>query len=189
MEQLATHWDVIVLGTGLKECILSGLLSVEGKRVLHLDRNSYYGGASASLTLDQLYARFRGAHASPQEGLGPSREYNVDLVPKFIMAHGNLVKALVHTDVTKYLEFKAIEGAHVLSQGQVHKVPATDAEALASGLFGWVGIFEKRRARAFFLYVQHYRIEDPKTWGNFRRDLRSVTMAELYAFFALDQVR
>ena len=27
------EYDVIVLGTGLKECILSGLLSVDGKKV------------------------------------------------------------------------------------------------------------------------------------------------------------
>ena len=28
-------YDAIVLGTGLKECILSGLLSVSGKKVRH----------------------------------------------------------------------------------------------------------------------------------------------------------
>jgi len=37
-------YDVIVWGTGLKECILSGLLSMNGKKVLHIDRNPYYGG-------------------------------------------------------------------------------------------------------------------------------------------------
>ena len=46
--------QVIVLGTGLTECILSGLLSVEGKKVLHMDRNDYYGGDSASLNLSQV---------------------------------------------------------------------------------------------------------------------------------------
>ena len=51
-------WDAIVLGTGLKECLLSGLLSVAGKKVLHLDRNSYYGGASASLDIHQLFTKF-----------------------------------------------------------------------------------------------------------------------------------
>ena len=45
--------QVVVLGTGLTECILSGLLSVEGKKVLHMDRNDYYGGDSASLNLTQ----------------------------------------------------------------------------------------------------------------------------------------
>lgn len=47
-------YDAIVLGTGLKECILSGLLSVEGYKVLHMDKNSYYGGESASLNLNQV---------------------------------------------------------------------------------------------------------------------------------------
>ena len=41
-------------GTGLTECILSGLLSVDGKKVLHMDRNDYYGGDSASLNLTQV---------------------------------------------------------------------------------------------------------------------------------------
>lgn len=49
-----SYLQVIVLGTGLTECILSGLLSVEGKKVLHMDRNDYYGGDSASLNLTQV---------------------------------------------------------------------------------------------------------------------------------------
>ena len=53
------EYDAIVCGTGLKECILSGLLSGSGKKVLHVDRNSYYGGESASLNLEQLYDKFR----------------------------------------------------------------------------------------------------------------------------------
>lgn len=32
------EYDVIVLGTGFVECVLSGLLSVNGKKVLHMDR-------------------------------------------------------------------------------------------------------------------------------------------------------
>lgn len=43
------EYDAVVMGTGLTECIISGLLSVRGMRVLHVDRNSYYGGDSASL--------------------------------------------------------------------------------------------------------------------------------------------
>ncbi len=45
------EYDAIVLGTGLKECVLSGLLAVRGMRVLVLDRNDYYGGECASLNL------------------------------------------------------------------------------------------------------------------------------------------
>ena len=54
-DDLSVFSQVIVLGTGLTECILSGLLSVEGKKVLHMDRNDYYGGNSASLNLTQVW--------------------------------------------------------------------------------------------------------------------------------------
>lgn len=38
-----------------QECILSGLMSQNGKKVLHIDKNSYYGGESASIsTLEQV---------------------------------------------------------------------------------------------------------------------------------------
>jgi len=37
----------------------------------------------------------------------------IDLCPKFLMACGNLVKVLLHTQVTKYLEFKSVTGSFV----------------------------------------------------------------------------
>jgi Rab GDP dissociation inhibitor len=70
------------------------------------------------------------------------------MVPKFMMANGKLVKTLIYTDVTKYLEFKAVDGSYVLNKGRVHKVPSSDYEALRSPL---MGLFEKRRARLFFM--------------------------------------
>ncbi|KAE9620096.1 putative GDP dissociation inhibitor, FAD/NAD(P)-binding domain-containing protein [Lupinus albus] len=151
------EYDVIVLGTGLKECILSGLLSVDGLKVLHMDRNDYYGGESTSLYLSQLWKRFRGSD-NPPDHLGSTKEYNVDMIPKFMMANGTLVRVLIHTNVTKYLSFKAVDGSFVYNKGKIHKVPANDVEALKSPL---MGLFEKRRARKFFIYVQDYDENDP----------------------------
>ena len=56
------EYDAIILGTGLKECLLAGLLSVDGKKILHMDRNSYYGGEAASLNLTNLYTKFMVTH-------------------------------------------------------------------------------------------------------------------------------
>jgi Rab GDP dissociation inhibitor len=81
------EYDCIVLGTGLTECILSGLLSVEGLKVLHMDRNDYYGGECASLNLDQAYKHFKDNSPIPSN-LGRPRDYNIDLIPKFLMANG-----------------------------------------------------------------------------------------------------
>ncbi|KAL6764404.1 rab GDP dissociation inhibitor protein [Haematococcus lacustris] len=175
------EYDAIVLGTGLKECIISGLLSVAGMKVLHMDRNNYYGGESASLSLTQLYERFRPGQAPPKE-LGPNRDWNVDLVPKFMMANGKLVRVLLHTGVVKYLEFKAVDGSYVLSKGKIHKVPASDMEALKSPL---MGLFEKRRARNFFQYVQEWDAKDPRTYKGY--DVTRMTMAELYKQYDLNE--
>ncbi|KAF7130016.1 hypothetical protein RHSIM_Rhsim10G0172500 [Rhododendron simsii] len=174
------EYDVIVLGTGLKECILSGLLSVDGLKVLHMDRNDYYGGESTSLNLNQLWKRFRGSD-SPPEKLGSSRDYNVDMIPKFMMANGALVRVLIHTDVTKYLNFKAVDGSYVYNKGKIYKVPATDVEALKSTL---MGLFEKRRARKFFIYVQDYEENDPKSHEGL--DLNKVTARDVISKYGLE---
>ena len=38
---------------------------------------------------------------------------------QFMMANGTLVRVLIHTDVTKYLLFKAVDGSFVYKQGKV----------------------------------------------------------------------
>jgi len=167
----------MVLGTGLKECILSGILSVEGKKVLHMDRNNYYGGDTASLNLKQLCEKFGKA---PKDALGNTREYNVDLIPKFLMSAGVLVQILIKTDVTRYLEFKAVDGSFVVQSGKVYKVPSNTSEALASPL---MGIFEKRRCASFLEYVSNYDEKEPKTHKNY--DLKRMTAKALFNEYGL----
>ena len=175
------EYDVIVLGTGLKECILSGLLSVAGKKVLHMDRNSYYGGESASLTpLDDLFVHFKKGDKAPAQ-YGRGRDWNVDLIPKFLMADGYLVKLLIHSGVTRYLEFKSVEGSYVYkSGGKIHKVPATAAEALSSDL---MGLFEKRRYKSFVEFCNNYDTADKKAKQGIEPD---TLMSDVFKKFSLD---
>jgi len=172
------EYDCVILGTGLKECILSGVLSVEGKKVLHMDRNSYYGGDSASLNLNQVLEKYK---KSDTGNLGQSRDYNVDLIPKFIMSTGKMVEILVKTDVTRYLEFKAVDGSFVQSEGKVYKVPSTSGEALKSSL---MGILEKRRCGKFLEFVGDCDDKDPKKnkegW-----DLNKMTARAVFKHFGL----
>ena len=60
-----------------------------------------------------------GPGAKPSGDMGRGRDWNVDLIPKFLMANGSLVKLLIHTGVTRYLEFKSIEGSYVYKGGKV----------------------------------------------------------------------
>ena len=179
----------MILGTGLKECLLAGLLSVDGMKVLHMDRNSYYGGESASLNLKQLWDKFRPGEPHPTR-YGRWQDWSFDMVPKFMMGNGLLVRVLVHTGVHKYLDFKAVDGSYVVKQGKTYKVPANDMDALKSSL---MGVFEKRRARLFFIFVQAYDPNDPKThgakdlFGTFiPYDLDRMTSRELFNAFGLE---
>mmetsp|Transcript_15781 Transcript_15781/g.23772 ORF Transcript_15781/g.23772 Transcript_15781/m.23772 type:complete len:463 (+) Transcript_15781:60-1448(+) len=178
------EYDFIVLGTGLKECILSGLLSTNGYTVLHMDKNGYYGGESASLNLNDLFKRFKGeSKADPSLKLGSSRNYAVDLCPKLLMASGNLVKTLLSTKVTRYLEFKSVAGSFVYKQGKIHKVPASGSDAWNSSLLGWM---EKLRFKLFLDFVIAYDYKEKKTWPN-KMDCKKATMSDVYKYYKLGE--
>jgi len=145
-----------------------------------MDRNDYYGGDSASLNLTQLYRKFRPGQAVPGH-LGRDRDYNIDLIPKFIFASGELTKILVHTEVTRYLEFKQIAGSYVYRDGRISKVPSTEMEAVKSPL---MGIFEKRRAKKFFEFLQGWKDNDPATHQGI--DLDKDSMKTVYEKFGLE---
>lgn len=97
--------------------------------------NNFRPPLPASITpLEELFSKFK--HENPGDKYGRGRDWNVDLIPKFLMANGLLVKLLIHTGVKRYLEFKSIEGSYVYKQGKIAKVPVDQKEALASDLMG-----------------------------------------------------
>jgi len=145
-----------------------------------MDRNSYYGAEATSMTpLNQLYQKF-GEESAP-DSMGKGRDWNVDLIPKFLMADGKLVQMLIFTDVTRYLEFKVCEGSYVLQGQKVHKVPANETEALSSGL---MGMFEKRRFRKFLIFVNDFDANNPATFQGI--DPNSTPMSAVFNKFGLD---
>lgn len=162
------EYDVVFFSTGLKECILAGLLSVRGWKVLQLDRNAYYGGACASLNLEELYAHYKKPYDAKavEQQFGPPRRFCVDLVPKFLMANGDVVKMLIQSGVTRYIEFQGIAGSYVVassmfsSKGSIYRVPVTPAEALKSSL---VGALQKRSLMNFATWLDKYQPRDKQS--------------------------
>jgi len=182
------EYDVIVCGTGLKECILSGLMSVSGKKVLHIDRNNYYGGDCASLNITNLWQKFRPGETPPKE-LGLNRDWNVDLIPKFIMASGDLVKILLKTKVSRYLEWRSCEGTYVYQFQEggmfggpkyIHKVPTTPSEGLKSPL---MGLLEKPRFVNFANFIGNWEDDNAATHQGI--DPRRHTMSQVFEKFGL----
>lgn len=157
---------------------------------MHIDRNPYYGGEGASLNITNLWKLYRNQDSAP-EVYGANREWNIDLIPKFIMAGGKLVKLLLKTRVSSYLDWQPINGIFVyqvkesgmFSKGgvKIEKVPANDKEALASDL---MGMFEKRRCQKFFKFIDKVNLQDPATHGGF--NLFQVPMAQILKKYELE---
>jgi len=160
-------YDIVILGTGLTNSLLAVILSMNKKwSGLHVDQNTYYGGEGASLQLKELFKHF-GKKEPDQKVLedkagkyGGIRGYNVDLIPKLIMASGQLIEFLVKKNVHKYLEFNVLDASYVYQKGgTIGKVPSSPAEAVKSSL---VGFFQKNRLRAFLGQVHSLDTEEIK---------------------------
>ncbi|OAA47732.1 rab GDP-dissociation inhibitor [Metarhizium rileyi] len=203
MDEIAKEYDVIVLGTGtaspalfptrreghekLTNWLIVSVLSVKGKKVLHIDRNDHYGGEAASVNLETLFKKHGNLRAGeePWKKYGRLNDWNIDLVPKFLMSSGELTNILVSTDVTRYLEFKQVAGSFVqqgaANKATVAKVPSDAGEALKSPL---MGIFEKRRMKSFIEWVGTFNLKDPATHKGL--DFNTCTMKEVYDKFGLE---
>lgn len=187
MDEIAPEYDVVVMGTGLTECVLSGVLSVKGKKVLHIDRNDHYGGEAASVNIEALFKKYGNYSQGeePWKKYGRANDWNIDLVPKLLMSSGELTNILVSTDVTRYLEFKQVDGSYV-QQGSgpkatVAKVPSDTGEALRSSL---MGIFEKRRMKSFIEWIGTFDLADSASHKGL--NINTCSMKEVYNKFGLE---
>ncbi|KAJ9623169.1 Rab proteins geranylgeranyltransferase component A [Taxawa tesnikishii (nom. ined.)] len=124
-----TSWDVLIAGTGIRQSLLALALSRSGKQVLHIDRNDYYGGSEAALSLQEAEAWtkkvnkddwrsafhnakvIRPAEASDEPSsskLGFPRAYSLSLAPDLLYTRSTLLPVLVSSRVHQQLEFQAV---------------------------------------------------------------------------------
>jgi Rab GDP dissociation inhibitor len=107
------------------------------------------------------------------------------------MADGKLVKMLLHTKVTRYLEWKCVDASYVMqhqkggllssAKNAIHKVPTNEVEGLKSPLMAF---FEKKRFVNFAKGMQAIDYADKKTWGKF--DFENQTAAALFKSYGLE---
>ncbi|OJJ38156.1 hypothetical protein ASPWEDRAFT_103274, partial [Aspergillus wentii DTO 134E9] len=145
MESLTeTPWDVTISGTGLAQSLLALGLSRSGKKVLHVDKNPYYGGSEAAFSLREaeewaatVNKRELYRHAtvySPEDSseadarLSSPRAYTLALSPHLIYSRSQLLPTLVSSKVYRQLEFQAV------GSWWIHK-PSGNADDNASSLY------------------------------------------------------
>ena len=124
---------------------------------------------------------------------------NSSLIYRFCFRIGLLVQLLIHTGVTRYLEFKCIEGSYVYKGSKIHKVPADQGEALSSrkkksfqhmkslpffSFLALMGLLEKRRFGNMLVWANDYDEKEPKTQKNIPP---TMNMIDAFKKFSLDQ--
>lgn len=149
MESLAeTQWDVVISGTGLAQSLLALALSRSGKKVLHVDKNPYYGGAEAAFSLQEAQEwvdRLRqepgrapfedvSIYSPPVESgaskLSSSRTYTLSLSPHLIYCRSQLLPSLVSSKVYRQLEFQAVGSWWIYRSPSAVEADGTDSASL-----------------------------------------------------------
>ncbi|KAM4065321.1 GDP dissociation inhibitor domain-containing protein [Hirsutella rhossiliensis] len=184
MESLSeTRWDVIISGTGLQQSLLALALSRSGKNVLHVDSNSYYGGAEAALSLqeaDEWAEKHQSTDADRPfaaaqvnrgtEGLSFSRAYSLALAPQLIHTRSELLSQLVSTKAFRQVEFLAVGSFYIFQPvsdstptSTLSRVPSTREDVFATAA---ISSQSKRSLMKFLKFVLAYDSE-PQTelWG------------------------
>ena len=185
------RYDAVILGTGLKESLLAGLLATRGKRVLHLDRDAQYGGSAASLDLAQLFERLGGPDEQPNEKkLGASDSYRIDLAPKVVMAHGTELQLLVQSGAWKHMDWKRVQRSLIYRKAadgkpDVHRVLATVEDVLKTRM---LSPMQKSAMVRLFTWLERYKEDDPDThatglMSKTKLDLRRMSAAAFLRFW------
>eukprot|EP00730_Choanoeca_flexa_P008654 TRINITY_DN12517_c1_g3_i2.p2 TRINITY_DN12517_c1_g3~~TRINITY_DN12517_c1_g3_i2.p2 ORF type:complete len:504 (+),score=117.95 TRINITY_DN12517_c1_g3_i2:1805-3316(+) len=133
MDDFAEPFDVIVSGTGLVGSILAAAYARVGKRVLHVDEKGAYGGLWSTVSVDELptfaesdLTEFEEWRAEGFEG----RRVMIDITPKVCASRGSLVKLLLSSNTSRYLEFKPVSNLLSHSDDKMARVPFSKASLM-----------------------------------------------------------
>ncbi|KEP49440.1 GDP dissociation inhibitor [Rhizoctonia solani 123E] len=140
-----SHYDAVVIGTGLTQSIVAGALAAANKPIIHIDESESYGGPHASLALSELSSFDPAFHPSLV-----SRQYSISLTPHLIPATGPFIAALVNSGVSRYGSFVLPKRVVVCTQEGFKNVPANKQDVFKDKT---IGLVQKRRLIKFLMFA------------------------------------
>ncbi|SBS81740.1 GDP dissociation inhibitor, putative [Plasmodium ovale] len=129
--------DILICGTSLLNTLLSVYFSINNYKVIHIDKNNYYGDVNCSLTFDQFQDEKKNLHNFYEEYFPLSsnlndekkkkllgevmqnyfqinnNKFNVDLNPKILYNESNIVSLLVSLNAHAYINFVGIQNFYL----------------------------------------------------------------------------
>ncbi|KAK2702338.1 hypothetical protein QYM36_019050 [Artemia franciscana] len=177
-----------------EECLLTGMLQISGKKVLHLNRWKKAVPFWKKWKLPSPEPHIQSAPLDRRE-----RDGKVDLNPKLLIVNSQLVRLIDPDDrrnlFPRSLHFKSFEGSYEYEGGHIHKVYPYDKDNLIDSLgdfyrsenYRWIESVvddERRDFEDFLKYIQEWQEDDPNTWNDIDPD--STTMYQVYGYFDLN---
>ncbi|KDO71467.1 hypothetical protein CISIN_1g009240mg [Citrus sinensis] len=180
-----TAFDLIVIGTGLPESVISAAASASGKSVLHLDPNPFYGSHFSSLSIADL-THFLNSHSTPSSVCPDPlysdveisnyasrllsqhpRNFNLDVSgPRVLFCADHAVDLMLKSGASHYLEFKSIDATFMLdADAKLCSVPDSRAAIFKDKS---LGLMEKNQLMRFFKLVQGHLSLDESEENNVR---------------------
>lgn len=169
-------------------------MSRSGKKVLHVDRNDYYGSDEAALSLSEAeewakrhsdepsdtcctfsHALIQAAVVNEEDGkgkLGHSRAYSLALAPQLLHAKSSLLSALVSSKTHSQLEFQAVGSWFLVNtppEGSASRARLTRVPGGREDIFqdATLDLKAKRSLMKFLRFVVNYE-EQGETWEEYR---------------------
>lgn len=160
-----THFEYLVIGTGLRQSILAAALAKSGHSVLHVDEQPHYGEDEATLSLNELvhWANTRntkgrgsvdlffsgtGSAELPEELARSARHYNITVCPTIYPSVGPFITSLVRSGVAKYSAFRLVDTVALYQDGQLISAATTKEDIFKDKSLSLV---EKRRLMKFVM--------------------------------------
>uniref|UniRef100_A0A060SXT1 Rab proteins geranylgeranyltransferase n=1 Tax=Blastobotrys adeninivorans TaxID=409370 RepID=A0A060SXT1_BLAAD len=168
--------DVLVCGTGIVESVLAAALAWQGSSVIHVDSNSYYGDASATLNIDQLKDWVRRVNGSQEPTFSramlymprplQSKHYLIDLSPRIMFARSDLLSLLIKSRVANYLEFKPLSSFHTFENDSFEKVAGSKEDIFTDQS---LSLITKRTLMRFIKFVLDWETQS-SVWEQYKME-------------------
>lgn len=190
------RYDVVVLGNGLKESLLVGLLASSGKSVLQLESTTEPGPTGSKLNLQELAELTEGADAElSSKHVGDPYDYSIERAPKMFLAAGTQLQVLVASGAWQHMNppgFKRVHRALMYrrrpdGKADVHRVLANSEDVVKTRM---LAPLDKARAVQFFLWVERYDENDPRTHSvrplsRVKLELHKMSAAKFLAYWEM----
>ncbi|GME53044.1 uncharacterized protein LTHEOB_1611 [Neofusicoccum parvum] len=156
MESLSeTKWDVLIAGTGVEQSLLALALSRSDKKVLHVDKNDFYGGPQAAFSLQEVETWAKKVN----EVLVSSKVYR----QLEFLAVGSWWVYTADTEAQAEPSDETGEGSG--AAGRLMKVPSGREDVFADESIDFKA---KRLLMKFLRFVADYENQEELVWHDYR---------------------